>query len=371
MRILIAPNSMKGSLDALAFAEALASGLRRSGGPYELILCPVADGGDHTGPVLAKAMGLSARFADVRGPFGQPVRAPYYLSGIDAVVELADASGMKLCSGKELNPLEASTFGTGQLILEAIRNGARELILGIGGSATVDGGSGCLEALGFTFRDLQGNILPGCGRNLERITTIEPPALAPFSGCRITVACDVDNPLCGENGAARVYAPQKGAGPEETRLLEKGLLAWRRLLSEFTRGRWNDHAMCGAAGGCAAGLEALAGARLTGGAELVLKESGFNELLPVADLVITGEGRIDSQTGHLKAPMAVAQKALQAGKKVIAVAGTADNPPDLFNRILLFRDMENDVGRCMMNAPELAERAGFLLGQELKSWSGR
>jgi len=365
MRILLSPNSMKGSLDANTFAETLKKGLMRAGGNFECFIAPLADGGDGTGLVLARALGANAHYVKVSGPDLKPVSAPFYLSGTKAVIEMADASGMKLQGNKKSNPMETSSFGTGQLILEAVKAGARELVLGTGGSATVDGGTGCLEALGYRFLDKNGKSLHGCGKNLERIREIRPPASDPLEHCNLILACDVSNPLCGPQGAARVFAPQKGADDQMVKRLEAGLENWSKCLAEFTVLRWQDHPGCGSAGGIGAGLEALMGAKLEDGAGFVIKESGIDRYLHWADLVITGEGRLDSQSAFGKGPCVLAGMAKDLGKPVFAVVGSVEGLHPLFKQIISICKDEGELEYCMENAEKLIEEAAYLLGSEL------
>lgn len=356
---------MKGSIDAFTFAKAVASGLKESGLKAELILVPLADGGDGTGPVLADCLGAKLRQSMISGPLGKKITAPYYLSGHLAIIEMADASGMKLLSSAELNPGEASSFGTGELIHAAVKAGATELIIGIGGSATVDGGSGCLEALGYRFKDEDGQRLKACGKNLARIREIAPPPENPLKNCRITVACDVNNPMCGKQGAARTYGPQKGADTRMVHILEEGLENWSKLLNSYSAGSWHDHAFCGAAGGLGAALEVFFHACLVSGSELVIRESNIEKYLASTDILITGEGALDLQTEHLKAPFVLASMAKKAGKTVIAIAGSAAGTNLLFDRIITLENSTRPRDYCITNAEKLVRESACALGYTL------
>jgi len=370
MHILIAPNCMKGSLDAASFARAIAAGLRKTGGPFRLTMLPVADGGDGTAGLLAGYVSAKELVATVKDPAGRDLHAKWYLSDETAIMDMASASGLALLDSVLHDPLINSSFGTGQLIDNAVARGARKIILGLGGSATVDGGTGCLEALGFNFYDKNGRRIPASGAKLEKIQHITPPPAEKLTGLSFTLLCDVINPLCGPLGAARVFAPQKGANPSATIILERSLEHWRLILNEWSDGAWDDHAMCGAAGGMAAGMEVLTGAKLLPGAEYFLDYTGFDSLLEEADVVITGEGSLDSQTGHMKAPMEVALRASSAGKQIIGIAGKITDPPAVFQKTYAFQQEDMSLDYCMENAAILAEEAAFRAGLDLLASRG-
>jgi glycerate 2-kinase len=260
---------------------------------------------------------------DVLDPLGRPIQAIMGVSGNTAVIEMASASGMWLLRDDELNPEKTTSYGTGQLIKRAFELGCRKILLGIGGSATVDGGIGMLEALGFTFRDQNGNSLPGTATSLSKVKQIVRPQMLP-EDTEILVLCDVNNPLLGEMGSATVFAPQKGAGPEMVSRLEKGLEHWVTLLENITHKEIRSLEGAGAAGGIGCSLALLPNTQLVQGAGFILDLLGMDEHLSWADLVITGEGKIDRQSLAFKAPYALALKAKQAGKPVIALAGIAE-----------------------------------------------
>ena len=319
MNILVAPNSMKGSLNAFEFADAIEKAFNEVSPLFSVRKLPVADGGDFTGEVLRRAFDAQEIELTVQDPLGRPVRSKYGISGNTAIIEMADASGMKLLSPEELNPLKASSFGTGQLMANAIEKGCTEILLGVGGSATVDGGAGLLEALGFQLFDDDGRLLEGNGKNLELIREMKKPVIP--KNLTVKIISDVDNPLHGTNGAAAVFAPQKGADDEMVKLLEKGLSAWCGLLEKESGKELSAMKGAGAAGGVTVPLVAYFHAQIVPGAGFVLSELNFDEHVQWADLVITGEGKIDSQTLNDKAPKTVADHARKAGKPVLAIAG--------------------------------------------------
>ncbi|MFW6259814.1 MAG: glycerate kinase, partial [Tangfeifania sp.] len=305
MKILIAPNSMKGSLDAFEFAETVEQAFQKCSHSFEIRKMPVADGGDLTGKVLAQAFEARQISYTVHDPLRRKIQAEFWVSDKTGIIEMAEASGIKRLKTEELNPMKASSRGTGQLLSEAIKKGCTEILLGAGGSATVDGGSGMLEALGFKFFDSEGNQLSGNGGNLEKIKKIDKPEF--LKQIKIQVISDVDNPLLGEKGAANVFAPQKGATPEMVETLERGLKNWAGLLEKESGSKLSDLKGAGAAGGIALPLIAYFGAEIVPGADFILKKLNFEEHVQWADIVITGEGKIDAQTLGDKAPVVVAR----------------------------------------------------------------
>ena len=325
LKIVVAPNALKGSLDAQGAAEAIGRGVRRVMPEIELCLAPVADGGDGMRRVLQAALGLETLSSRVQGPLGEPIDAPFLFdpgSGL-ALIELADAAGLALLPPDRRDPLKTSTFGAGQLIRAALDRGASRILLGIGGSATHDGGTGIASALGVRFLDDAGRELAGEGASLERISAIDFTGVDPrLSRTSLEVASDVDNPLLGEQGAARVYAPQKGAGARQVEQLERGLTNLAEVISRELGVNIHHLPGAGAAGGAGGGLHGLFGAMLRPGAELVLDLTGFRDKLAGADLVITAEGRLDGQTARGKAPAAVARQAKAAGIPCIAIGGS-------------------------------------------------
>jgi glycerate 2-kinase len=325
MHILIAPNAFKGSLSAHDTAIAIRDGVTRIAPDARLDLLPVADGGDGTADVLVQAVSDGRSIdAAVIDPLSRPITARFGLINEDktAVIELAAASGLRLLNRDELDPLRASTFGTGQLIRTALDYGCRQIIIGVGGSATVDGGAGIAQALGARLLDAAGNEIGRGGGALATLDRIDLAGLDPrLKDTRIDVACDVDNPLLGEKGAARVFAPQKGASAGQVEQLEAHLTRFADVLAHDTGVRVHNLPHAGAAGGAAAGLHALCGAHLRVGIDLILDQLDFAAHLEGVDLVITGEGRIDDQTIYGKAPIGVAKRAKARGIPVVALAG--------------------------------------------------
>ncbi len=324
MHIVIAPDSFKECLTALEVAEALAAGLRRAAPDAELRLVPMADGGEGTVDALVAATNGRTLPLTVTGPMGDPVDAVYGLlgDGETAVIEMASASGLALVPPEHRDPRIATTYGTGELLRAAIENGARRVIVGIGGSATNDGGAGMAEALGYRFLDATGSVLARGGAALLSLARIDGShRLSELDDCEILVACDVTNPLCGPNGASRVYGPQKGATPEAVEELDGAL----RHFADVVRAQMGvpiaDLPGAGAAGGLGAGLVAFAHGSLRPGVELVADACHLADRMRGADLVITGEGKLDGQSVHGKTPIGVARIAQQAGIPVVAVAG--------------------------------------------------
>jgi UTP--glucose-1-phosphate uridylyltransferase len=332
LKILIAPNALKGSLAAEAAAQAMAAGVHRVAPRAELTLVPVADGGDGLLEVLRAALDGEIVRLRVSGPLGNKIRASYLYvrSRRLALIEIAAAAGLALVRTGERDPLRASTFGVGELILDAAARGACQILLGIGGSATNDGGMGLACALGVRFLDATGQELTGNGDNLARIERIDPSGLDPsLHGIRFQVLCDVDNPLLGERGATRVFGPQKGADGPALEHLEAGLARLAECLADQLGREVRSLPGGGAAGGLGAGLFGFLGAELLPGAELVLDLLGLDQALNGADLVLTAEGRLDGQSRHGKAPAAVARRARARGIPCIALAGSIQDDGNL------------------------------------------
>jgi glycerate kinase len=324
MRIIVAPDSFKGSVSALGVAEAMERGIHAVFHDAEVIKVPIADGGEGTVEALVAATGGRLLHTEVHGPLGEPVRAHWGVSGDGgtAFLEMASASGLPLVPKECRDPRITSTFGTGQLMKAALDAGLRKLVIGIGGSATNDGGTGMARALGVRFLDAEGRDLPEGGAALARLARIDLSALDPrLAEASVLVACDVDNPLCGPRGASAVYGPQKGATPEMVQELDAALGVFADVAKAAT-GR--DIALlpgAGAAGGLGAGLLFFTPASLRPGVAIVLETTGFEALVQGADLVITGEGRTDFQTAMGKAPVGVAAVAKRHGVPVICIAG--------------------------------------------------
>lgn len=326
MRVIIAPDSFKECASAAAVSHALATGWRRVFPDADLVCVPMADGGEGTVEALVAATGGSMAVAHgVAGPLGERLDAAYGILGDDAtaVIEMATASGLPLVPPERRDPRLATTFGTGEMMRDALDRGLRRIIVGIGGSATNDGGAGMAQALGFALLDEHGDALPRGGAALARLARIGTSARHPgLDACEILVACDVTNPLCGPQGASFVYGPQKGASEEVVRELDSALRHYANVIEHQLNRSVADIPGAGAAGGLGAGLLAFARAALRPGVELVAEACGLDEKMAGADLVITGEGRLDGQTVHGKTPVGVARVAKRLGIPVVAVAGS-------------------------------------------------
>ena len=324
MRIIVAPDSYKGSVSALGVAEAMERGIHAVFPEAEVLKVPIADGGEGTVKALVAATGGHLVDTEVCGPLGEPVRAHWGISGdgATAFLEMASASGLPLVPKERRDPRLTSTFGTGELMKAALDAGLRKLVIGIGGSATNDGGTGMARALGARFLDAEGQDLPEGGASLARLARIDLSGLDPrLIEASLLVACDVDNPLCGPRGASAVYGPQKGATPEMVQELDAALGVFARVAAAAT-GR--DVALkpgAGAAGGLGAGLLFFTPANLRPGVSIVLETTGFEALVQGADLVLTGEGRTDFQTAMGKAPVGVAAVAKRHGVPVVCLSG--------------------------------------------------
>ncbi|WP_257304954.1 glycerate kinase [Geothrix campi] len=324
MRIIVAPDSFKGSVSALGVAEAMERGIHVVFPAAEVLKVPIADGGEGTVEALVAATGGRLLHTGVRGPLGDPVRAHWGISGdgTTAFIEMASASGLPLVPRDRRDPRNASTFGTGELMKAALDAGLRKLVIGIGGSATNDGGTGMARALGVRFLDAEGRDLLEGGAALARLARIDLSGLDPrLAQASVLVACDVDNPLCGPRGASAVYGPQKGATPAMVQELDAALGVFASVATAATGREVALLPGAGAAGGLGAGLLFFTPASLRPGVAIVLETTGFEALVQGADLVITGEGRTDFQTAMGKAPVGVAAVAKRHGVPVICIAG--------------------------------------------------
>ncbi len=328
MRVLIAPQEFKGSLSAAEAAQAMAEGLRRALPGVELDPAPMADGGPGTVEALVAAGGGRRLTATVADPLGRPVEAAWGLlkEGSTAVIEMAAASGLVLLRPEERDARRTSTYGTGQLIAAALEAGCRCLIIGLGGSATNDGGAGMAQALGARLSDGEGRDLPPGGAALARLGRIDVSGLdSRLRDCRVLGATDVTNPLCGPHGASAIYGPQKGASPADVRELDAALVHYAAAIERDLGKRVAEVPGAGAAGGIGAGLIAFLDAELRPGAQLVAEVVGLEKRIAAADLVVTGEGRLDAQTAYGKTVATVARLARGQGRPVIALAGRVDD----------------------------------------------
>jgi glycerate kinase len=367
MRVVVAPDKFKGSATASQVAAALAAGLRRVRPDLDVAKVPVADGGDGT-----VAAALAAGFTPVRttaeGPVGEPVETTF---AVRDITEMADIAGLRRLPASGPEPLIASTYGVGQVIAAALDAGAATIVLGIGGSATTDGGAGMVQALGVRLTGEHGDDLGRGGAALAGLDAIDPSGLDTRIGsAAILVAGDVDNPLLGPTGAAAVFGPQKGASSADIAVLEAGLTRWSAMTTAATGHDASGVPGAGAAGGTGFAALAYLGGRLVPGAELLLDLTGFDAALAGADLVITGEGSLDRQTLHGKAPVGVARAAAADAVPVLAVAGRVElTEAELakagFLRAYSLADLEPYHGASMARAIELLAEVGALIASEL------
>ncbi|MBR9872751.1 MAG: glycerate kinase [Vibrionaceae bacterium] len=335
MKIVIAPDSYKESLSAIEVAEAIEIGFKRVFPDWQYIKCPAADGGEGSVEALVDASGGHLVTTQVVGPLGEPHQAFYGISGDrkTAFIEMAAASGIELIPAEQRNPYTTTSYGTGQLIEHALEQGIRHLILCIGGSATNDAGCGMMQAMGVSFKDEQGRELPYGGLALETLAHIDVSELDPrLSECWIEVACDVTNPLTGINGASYVYGPQKGATTEMVVRLDAALKNFAEVVERDLDKKIIDIPGSGAAGGMGAAFCAFLNAELRPGIDIMTEAVGLEELVQDADLVITGEGRLDSQSINGKVPVGVANIAKRYNLPVIAIAGAlADDIEEVYS----------------------------------------
>ncbi|MCY7396487.1 MAG: glycerate kinase [Nocardioides sp.] len=361
MRVVVAPDKFKGSLTAAEAALAMADGVREAVPDAEVRLLPVSDGGEGF-IAAAVTAGWTPQSAVVQGPCGDPVRAGYAVRDGAAVLEMAEASGLRLLPGGVSAPLTASTRGTGELVLAALDGGARRLVLGVGGSATTDGGAGLAQALGARLLDADGKDLPPGGAALVDLDRVDASSMDPrLAGLEVVVATDVDNPLVGSSGAAAVYGPQKGADPEDVVRLEAGLRRWALVLNRDLGADLAEVPGAGAAGGLGAGAMAFLGARQVSGIAAVLDIVGFRQALLGADLVLTGEGSLDAQSLFGKAPVGVAAAAGRARVPVVALVGRLDLHPDQvrgagFVQVRALLELQPDVDAAVRDAAGLLTR---------------
>ena len=329
-RIVVAPDKFKGSLTAVEVTEIISSRLQEHGdSSWNVSEFPMADGGEGTVKTLVKSLDGQLRTEQVSDPLGRPIEAtwgwipPGDQRSPTAVIEMAAASGLDLLEADERNPLKTTTYGTGELIASALEYGAEQVILGIGGSATVDGGMGMAQALGFSFDSKNETSVGRGGGSLENVRTIQDDeVISGLGSADIRVACDVENPLLGDEGAAQVYGPQKGASSQEVERLEEGMGNWADCVERYRDRQIRDEPGSGAAGGLGFGLLGLLDADLQPGADLIMDYVGIDQVFQRADLVVTGEGKIDDQTAYGKTPRSVADRARDHGVEyVLGVAG--------------------------------------------------
>lgn len=370
-RVLIAADKFKGSLTAVQVAERVTAGLRRVVPDVEVEALPVADGGDGTVDA-AVAAGFERREVRVAGPLGDEVTAAFALRGGTAVVEMAEASGLQRLPAGVFAPLTASTYGSGELLRAALDAGARTIVFGVGGSATTDGGAGMLSALGARFLTADGAPIPPGGGGLADLAHADLSGLDPrLSSVEFVLASDVDNPLTGPKGAPAVYGPQKGASPEDVETLDAALTHYAKVLEGAIGAKAAEYAAspgAGAAGGIGYGALIL-GARFRAGIEVMLDVLGFAPALEWASLVITGEGSLDEQTLHGKAPAGVAAAARAAGREVVAVCGRLALAPEALGKAGIRRayaltEAEPDVAKCIADAGPILERVAERIARD-------
>ncbi|HZH93379.1 MAG TPA: glycerate kinase [Tissierellaceae bacterium] len=373
MKILIASDSFKGSATTMEVAERIEKGLLRIIPELEVLKLPMADGGE--GTVETLVYGMDGKFVceEVTGPLGDRVQAKYgIIQDQIAIIEMAEASGLVLVEEERRNPSLTSTYGTGELILSALQRGYGKIYVGIGGSATNDGGVGMARALGYRFLDRDGNEIPEGGGGLDGLRRIDRSNVTPLlEDAQITVMCDVENPLYGPGGAAYVYGPQKGADPQMVQLLDRNLRHLADILKEDMDVDIGDVPGSGAAGGLGGGLMAFCGADLRPGIEMVLDILEFDGLLKDVDLVITGEGRIDGQSSKGKVPAGVAKRARKLNKPLVAMAGGVGEGTEILHTMgidLILPIVDRPMGLldAMDGVGILLEKTGERLGRIIR-----
>ena len=328
MKVVVAIDSFKGSLSSMEAGQAIAEGVKRVYQNAEVVVRPLADGGEGTVEALVEGMGGIFVTKEVIGPLGEKIEAVYGVieskedSSKTAIIEMSAAAGITLVPEESRNPMNTTTYGVGELILDAIERGCRHFIVGIGGSATNDGGVGMLQALGYDFLTREGKAISNGGNGLRELASIEDTNVHPkLKECTFKVACDVTNPLCGENGSSAIFGPQKGATPEMVQELDQLLLHYAELSKEINANADRFYPGTGAAGGMGFAFLTYTNATLESGIQIVLTETKLEEVIKTADFVVTGEGRLDGQTALGKAPIGVASLAKKHQKKVLAFAG--------------------------------------------------
>ncbi len=329
-KVVVAADSFKGSLGSAEVAEAVRDGMCEVLPGVEVVCVRVADGGEGTMEAIMEGIGGADGgrvAAEAAGPLGRRIQVEYGIieNGGTAVIETAAASGLTLLTAEERDPMMASTFGTGELIADAVSRGCRKILVGLGGSATNDGGLGMLSALGYRFLDSEGNILPGCGSSLSKVASVDDSGkLSELTDTEFIVACDVKNPLYGPDGAAYVFAPQKGADRKVVEELDKGLRHFSGIIRDFCGKDISSMPGAGAAGGLGGAFMAFLNSRITSGIDMVLDAVQFDRIISGADLIITGEGKIDRQTGQGKTPLGILQRANNQGIKTTAIGGIVE-----------------------------------------------
>lgn len=377
--ILIVSDSFKGSVSATEVTECIAATLRNELPQTDIIGIPIADGGEGTLQTLERVLKLTPVKCLCHDALMRPITATYNLdsSGRTAYLEMAAAAGLPLLDSKDRNPLKTSTYGVGEIIRNALQKGCRHIIIGLGGSATNDAGTGMMEALGMRFLDKNGHLVSGCGENLAKITHIDTQNLIPeLRQTHFTAACDVTNPFCGPKGAAHIYAPQKGASPDQVEVLEQGMISFRQVIQQATGTDITNLSGAGAAGGLGGGIATLLHGKLVSGIDLILDAIQFDHLLAQTDLIITGEGKIDNQTSMGKAIGGIAQRCRKAGKPLIALTGCVTQADNLYESgvtaifpiqpgpVSLSQAMEHDF--TLQNLQRITRQIAYLLRTGIK-----
>lgn len=374
MNIVIAPDSYKGSVSALGVANAIEQGVLKVFPEAKVQKLPIADGGEGTVEALVATTGGQMMEEEVLGPLGTPIKSYWGIlgDGETAIIEMAAASGLPLVPKEKRDPRVTTTYGTGQLVEAALKKGLHKIIIGIGGSATNDGGVGMVQALGVKFLDASGKPLPQGGAALAKLAKIDLSGLDKrLAEADLMVACDVDNPLCGPRGASAVFGPQKGATPEMIAELDKALGNYAQLAAKVTGKNIAECSGAGAAGGLGAGLLFFTNAKLRPGVEIVLEAADFAAMVEDADLVITGEGRTDFQTAFGKAPVGVAKMAKQRQVPVVCLAGgLGQGADDVLKQgidgLMSTVPQPMTLDECMENGAALIEEAATRLCRLVK-----
>lgn len=336
MKILVAIDSFKGSLSSMQAGQAVATGIKRVFPTALIDVRPIADGGEGSVSALVSGMGGNMQSIQVMGALGDDVEAEYgiILENSLAIIEMSAAAGLTLVPNEKRNPLYTTTYGVGEMILDALKKGCRSFIIGIGSSATNDGGFGMMQALGYDFLDENNHLIPLCGKGLEKLHTIQKRQEIPeLNECTFHIACDVSNPLCGPTGCSTIYGPQKGANSEIISQMDKWLANYAELVHTINPNANQNTPGAGAAGGLGFAFLAFLNGQLKNGIQLILEETKLEDYIKQADLIVTGEGRLDSQTAMGKAPIGIAQIAKKYGKPVIAFSGSVTQDANVLNSL--------------------------------------
>lgn len=371
MKVLIAPNSLKNAANAAEIADSIEAGILKARPGSGIRKMPLADGGEFTLDVLLNALGGERILVDTLDPIGRHMEAEYGITDEGAaIIELPRASGYELLTREERNPLFTSTYGTGIQVRDAIRKGCHDIYLTLGGSATVDGGAGILQALGIELLDKHGEVLPRGGGNLIILDSFRTDNLMPETkGVNFKILCDVVNPLLGASGAAMIFAPQKGAGPLETMLLERCLSNFSNRCETWSGKTLNGMKGAGAAGGVAVGLTTFFKTKMISGTDYVLSVLNADKYIGWADVVITAEGSLDNQTFEGKAPAVLAKRAKKAGKRVICIAGSVphrvEEPDPYFDAVFSMQNQPMSLDESIRATLENIKNTAFEIGRLL------